>query len=359
MASPAFHALSVRDVRRETANAVSIAFAVPSALADLFAFKAGQYLTLKAEINGEDVRRTYSICAAPGDNDLRIAVKRVPGGIFSTYANEALRPGDRLELLPAAGHFTENFVPGRAQTYAAFAAGSGITPVISLIKTALTVEPDSRFTLFYGNRRSGEILFLEELAALKNRFMARLEIFHFLSGEEDDIALFNGRFSPEKCAEITATLLEAPAIDRFFICGPEPMMLAAESALLQAGVAPSRILLERFAAAGTSPAQNAHSRQAVQAAAGRRMGVVLEGKRVSVAFDAARGNILDSVRAAGLAAPYACKGGVCATCRARLISGSVEMRRNYGLTLEEVAQGFILTCQSTPNGDDVVLTYDL
>ncbi len=353
-----FSPLVVRDIRRETADAVSISFEVPSALADKFSFKAGQYVTLKADIGGEDVRRTYSVCVSPLDGELRVAVKALQGGRFSTYANEVLQPGDVLDVLPASGHFTTSFAPAQARHYAAFAAGSGITPVLSLIKTALQTEPASRFSLVYGNRRSSDILFLEELAGLKNRFMDRLEIFHILSAEEDDITLFNGRLTHEKCREILRTLIAPVEIDLAFICGPEDMMLAVEAALLEAGVAREQILLERFAAVGATLAQSAHAREAAKAAAGRKIGVVLDGRKSTVAFNAELGNILDSVRAAGMSAPYACKGGVCATCRAKVISGSVEMLLNYGLTDEEVAQGYILTCQSTPKGDDVVISYD-
>jgi len=355
----AFHALTVAEVRRETRDAVSIRFDVPAALREIFAFQAGQYVTLRATIGGADVRRNYSICAAPADGVLRVAVKALPGGAFSTYANETLRPGDTLEVMPAAGHFTAEFTADRARRYAAFAAGSGITPILSILKTALRTEPESRFTLFYGNRRSGEILFLEELAALKNRYMDRLEVFHFLSREEEDIALFNGRLDAEKCREIVGTLLDAETVDQVFVCGPEGMMLGAEAALLAAGVAPAKILLERFTSAGPSPAQTASALAAVRAAAGRKMGILLDGRKSTVPFDAALGNILDSVRAAGMPAPFACKGGVCATCRAKLLAGAVDMKVNYGLTPEEVALGYILTCQATPRGDDVVITYDV
>ncbi len=351
--------MRVAEVRRETRDAVSIRFDVPAALRAAFMFKAGQYLTLRAEIAGEDVRRNYSICAAPADGALRVAVKALPGGKFSTYANEILRAGDVLEVMPASGHFTAPFGPGRALSYAAFAAGSGITPILSILKTVLGSEPESRFKLFYGNRNSGQILFLEELAALKNRFMDRLEIFHFLSAEEEDVALFNGRLDVEKCREIMGVLLDPAAVDQVFVCGPEAMMLGAEAALLAAGVTPAKILLERFLAAGASPAQDASAAAAVQAAAGRRMGVLLDGRKSSVVFDAALGNILDSVRAAGMPAPFACKGGVCATCRAKIVTGAVDMKVNYGLTADEVAAGYILTCQATPRGDDVEISYDI
>ncbi|MEE3503806.1 2Fe-2S iron-sulfur cluster-binding protein [Acidiphilium acidophilum] len=353
-----FYALPVRDIRRETSDAVSISFVVPGALEEKFNFKAGQYLTLKADINGEDVRRNYSVCASPLDGELRVAIKALKGGRFSNYANQQLKAGDFLEVLPASGHFTTEFSPAQARSYAAFAAGSGITPVLSLIKTALQTEPASHFTLFYGNRHSTEILFLEELAGLKNRFMDRLEVFHFLSAEEDDITLFNGRLDLKKCNEILHELLDPAKVDLFFICGPGGMMLAAEAALLEAGVEPRQILLERFGAVGESPAHVARASEASQAAAGRKIGVVLDGRKSTVTFDAKLGNILDNVRAAGISAPYACKGGVCATCRAKVISGSVEMLLNYGLTEDEVAQGYILTCQSTPKSTNLVISYD-
>jgi ring-1,2-phenylacetyl-CoA epoxidase subunit PaaE len=229
---------------------------------------------------------------------------------------------------------------------------------MSLIKTALVTEPKSRFTLFYGNRMSARVLFLEELSALKNRFMDRLEVYHFLTMEEEEISLFNGRLDRAKCDEILETLIDPASVDLFFACGPEGMMEAAEQALLAHGVLAERILLERFTSAGSSPVLDEMSRARAQAAAGRNMGVVLDGRKLTIVFDAEQGNILDSVRAAGAPAPYACKGGVCATCRAKVLSGSVEMRLNYGLTAEEVAQGYVLTCQSTPTTDDVVLSYD-
>ena len=353
-----FHALRVAEVRRETSDAVSIKFDVPAPLRTLFDFRPGQYLTLRTEIGDEDVRRNYSVCSSPLDGELRVAVKMLAGGAFSTFANETLKAGDELEVLPASGHFTAAFSAGNQSHYAAFAAGSGITPVLSLIKTALGTEPGSRFTVFFGNRMSAQVLFLEELAALMYRFMGRLEVFHFLTMEEEDIALFNGRLDRAKCDDILETLVDPASIDLFFACGPEGMMEAAEQALLAHGVPEDRILLERFTSAGSSPVLDEKAKARAQAAAGRMMGIVLDGRKLTVAFDVEKGNILDSVRAAGAPAPYACKGGVCATCRAKVLSGSVEMRLNYGLTPDEVAQGYVLTCQATPTTDDVVVSYD-
>jgi len=351
-----FHPLTVTEVRRETADALSIRFAVPDDLADLFAFAPGQYLTLRADIDGEDVRRTYSICAAPSDGELRVAVKALPGGRFSTFVADRLHVGDQVDALVPAGHFTWDFTAQTGGHYAAFAAGSGITPVLSLIRTALAQDAATRVTLFYGNRDSTGILFLEQLASLKDRYLGRFAVHHFLTAEEDEFALMNGRLDRAKCDEILSTLIDPAAVSAFFLCGPDGMMAAAEGALIARGVDTGRILIERFAAAGAPPSPESAARTA--AAAGRRIGVVLEGRRVTVPFDAAAGNILDSVRAAGLPAPYACKGGVCATCRARLRTGHVDMRVNYGLSDAEVAEGYVLTCQAVPESDDVLVDYD-
>ena len=353
-----FHSLRIAEVRRETADAVSILFDVPDALRNLFTFTPGQYLTLRRDIDGEDVRRNYSVCSAPIDGELRVAVKLLAGGRFSTFANKGLAAGDVIDVMPASGHFTTRFASDQARQYAAFAAGSGITPILSLIKTALAIEPESRFTLFYGNRISSQVLFLEDLSALKNRFMARLEIYHFLTMEEEEVALFNGRLDRAKCDEILRTLIEPAAVDLFFACGPEGMMEAVEQALIARDVPSESILLERFTSAGASTAFDPAAQARALAAAGRRMGVVLDGRKLTINFDAEQGNILDSVRAAGAPAPFACKGGVCATCRAKVLTGEVAMRLNYGLTAEEVAQGYVLTCQATPMSEDVVLSYD-
>lgn len=356
---PTYRALRVAEVRRETDEAVSILFELPEELAEDYQFAPGQYLTLRTQLGGKEVVRSYSVCTSPLEQQLRVAVKALAGGAFSSFANETLEVGDELDVLPAAGTFTARFTRTQAHHYAAFAAGSGITPVMSLLKTALAVEPDSHFTLFYSSRTAEQTLFLEELAGLKNRYMARLETFYFLTMEENDIALFNGRLDRAKCDEILATLIDPATIERFFICGPEGMMLGVEQALLGRGVTASRIMLERFVSATSSAGLDDQTRARARDAAGRRIGVVLDGCKRTVPFDAEQGNILDSVRAAGVSAPYACKGGVCATCRAKLVTGSVEMRLNYGLTVEEVAQGYVLTCQSIPTSDDVVLSYDL
>ena len=356
--SVSFHTLRVAEIVPETAEATSIRFDVPAELKETFRFKPGQHLTLKAEIGGEEVRRNYSLCVAPQDDQVMVTVKRIAGGLFSNWANDNLKPGNPIEVMPPHGSFTWDFVPGAANHYVGFAGGSGITPVISLLKTALLTEPDSRFTLFYGNRDSQSVIFLEELARLKNRFMDRLQVHHFLAEEAEDIDLFNGMLDRAKCDEILDHLVDPAEAAAFFICGPEPMMDAAEQALTARGVTRAKIHLERFTA-GRPPAEiEAQMHVLQQEAQGLTMLVTLDGRKRRVAFDAEAGNILDSARAAGLAAPFACKAGVCATCRARVVSGEVEMAARYGLTDEEVASGYVLTCQSVPKGEGVELDYD-
>jgi ring-1,2-phenylacetyl-CoA epoxidase subunit PaaE len=356
--SVSFHILTIAEIVDETAEARSIRFAVPEDLRETFKFKPGQHLTLKAEIGGEEIRRNYSLCVAPQDDEVMVTVKRIAGGAFSNWANDELKPGTAIEVMAPHGSFTWDFAAGAANHYVGFAGGSGITPVLSLLKTALLTEKDSRFTLFYGNRDSSSIIFLEALSQLKNRFMERLQVHHFLAEEAEEFALFNGMLDRAKCDEILETLIDPADVAAFFICGPGPMMDAAEEALLAKGVAKDRIHLERFTAGRPSAALAAQMQALTQEAAGLTLLVTLDGRKRRVAFDAAAGNILDSARAAGLPAPFACKAGVCATCRARVVSGEVEMAARYGLTDEEVAAGYVLTCQSVPKGEGVELDYD-
>lgn len=353
-----FHRLTIAEVTQETPDAKSFRFDVPDALKERFAFRAGQHLTFRREIYGEEIRRNYSLCVAPQEGKLKVTVKRIAGGRFSTWANDDLHAGDAIDVMPPLGSFTHELAPDRAGHYVGFAGGSGITPILSLLKTVLLAEPLSRFTLFYGNRDSNAVIFLEELAALKNRFMGRLEVHHFLSDEAEDIDLFNGVLDRAKCDDILDSLIAPASIDTAFICGPGPMMDAAENALLGAGVARNRILIERFAADRPSDGQVAQTAALQTQAEGVQMLVTLDGRTRRIAFDAQAGNILDSARVAGLRAPYACKAGVCATCRARVVGGTVQMAARYGLSDEEVAAGYILTCQSIPTGDGLAIDYD-
>jgi ring-1,2-phenylacetyl-CoA epoxidase subunit PaaE len=287
-----------------------------------------------------------------------VTVKRITGGAFSNWANDNLRPGMAIEVMPPHGSFTWDFEPGAANHYVGFAGGSGITPVISLLKTALLTEPESRFTLFYGNRDSSSIIFLEALAQLKNRFMDRLQVHHFLAEEAEEFELFNGMLDRAKCDEILEALVDPSEVAAFFICGPGPMMDAAEEALRAHGVDKDRIHLERFTADRPAEAMAAQLQAMSREAAGLSMLVTLDGRKRRVAFDAEAGNILDSARASGLPAPFACKAGGCATCRAKVVAGDVEMAVHYGLTDDEVAAGYVLTCQSVPKSDGVELDYD-
>jgi ring-1,2-phenylacetyl-CoA epoxidase subunit PaaE len=352
-----FHALRVAEIVPETDEANSILFEVPDELKSAFRFKAGQHLTLRADIDGEEVRRNYSLCVAPDADEIRVTVKRIAGGVFSNWVGDQLKRGDTLDVMAPHGSFTTEFDPQAARHYVGFAGGSGITPVISLIRTALSIESKSRFTLFYGNRDANSVIFLEALAALKDRYMGRFELYHFLSDEEGDVELFNGMLDRETCDEAIENLIDDPAaVDAWFICGPGPMMDAAEEALLDKSVASDRIHIERFTAGRPSAALAAQMAALQEEAAGQTISVTLDGRTRKVEFSAA--NILDSARDAGLPAPFACKAGVCATSRAKVTRGKVEMAARYGLTDEEVAAGYVLTCQSVPVGEGVAVDYD-
>lgn len=353
-----FHNLRVLDVRPETRDAITVTLAPDPAEIAAFTFKPGQHLTLRALIGGADVRRNYSLFTTPADGALRVAIKRVEGGLFSTWASGMLKAGDAIEAQPPHGSFTWNFDPAHRHIYVAFAGGSGITPILSLIATGLATEPQSQFLLLYGNRTSTSVMFLEDLAALKDLHLSRLQVYHFLTAEADDIELFNGRLDEGRVAHLLETLIDPAQVDAAFICGPGAMMDTAERALVAAGVDPDVVLVERFSVGELSGEQVARFREASRKAEGLRVEVTLEGRRRLITFDAEKGNILDSVRAAGLPAPYACKAGVCATCRARLVRGDVRMMVNYGLSKDEVAQGYILTCQAVPQSEGVSVDYD-
>jgi ring-1,2-phenylacetyl-CoA epoxidase subunit PaaE len=352
-----FHALRVAEVVPETNEANSIRFAIPPELRERFAFRAGQHLTLRATIGGEEVRRNYSLCTAPDDQDWMVTVKRIGGGLFSNWIGDQLKAGDTLEVMPPHGSFTTDFDPAKSRHIVGIAGGSGITPVMSLIKTTLKFEPNSRLTLLYGNRDSSSVIFLEALAGLKDKYLRRLEIYHFLDQEEQDIELFNGMLNRERLEEaIPALVPDAADVDAWFICGPGPMMDAAEGVLLDRNIPKERIHIERFTADRPAGAIVKEMAQLQTQAEGVSVSVTLDGRTRRVPFTA--GNILDSARASGLPAPFACKAGVCATCRAKVTRGKVEMAVHYGLTDEEVAEGYVLTCQSVPLGDGVVVDYD-
>jgi ring-1,2-phenylacetyl-CoA epoxidase subunit PaaE len=352
-----FHALRVAEVVPETSEANSIRFEIPHELRERFAFKAGQHLTLRATLNGEEVRRNYSLCTAPDENDWLVTVKRIGGGLFSNWVGDQLKAGDVVDVMPPHGSFTTDFDPANKRHLVGIAGGSGITPVMSLIKSTLKYEPQSRFTLLYGNRDSSSVIFLEALAALKDKHLGRFEIYHFLDQEEQDIDLFNGMLDRARCEEAIEHLVpDAPEVGGWFICGPGPMMDAAEGALLDRNIPKERIHIERFTADRPPEAVTREIAELQTKAEGVTVSVTLDGRTRKVPFTA--GNILDSARASGLPAPFACKAGVCATCRAKVTKGKVEMAARYGLTDEEVAAGYVLTCQSVPLGDGVAVDYD-
>ena len=352
-----FHALRVAEIVPETSEANSIRFEIPEELREAFSFRAGQHLTLRATINGQEVRRNYSLCTAPAEQDWMVTVKRIGGGLFSNWVGDELKPGDTIDVMVPHGSFTTDFDAANKRHLVGIAGGSGITPVMSLIKTLLREEPQSRFTLLYGNRDSSSVIFLEALAGLKDRYLNRLEIFHFLDAEEQDIELFNGMLDRSRCDEAISMLVpDAVDVDGWFICGPGPMMDAAEGALLDRNIPKERIHIERFTADRPPEAVAQEIAQLQTQAEGVTVSVTLDGRTRRVPFTA--GNILDSARAAGLSAPFACKAGVCATCRAKVTSGKVEMAARYGLTDEEVADGYVLTCQSVPLGGGVAVDYD-
>ena len=317
--SAGFHKLTVAAIVPETDEAYSIRFHVPPELHDTFAFRAGQHLTLRVDIDGEEVRRNYSLCTAPAEGDWMVTVKRIADGVFSNWVGDTLKPGDTIDVMPPHGSFTTVFDVDSARRYVAFAGGSGITPLMSLIRTALAEEPRSRFTLFYGNRDSSSVIFLEGLAALKDRYMERFEPYHFLAEEEGDVALFNGMLDRKTCDAAIGELVEDPkSVDGWFICGPGPMMDAAEAALLDRGVSKDRIHIERFTAGRPSAAIARQIAELQDKAAGVTISVTIDGRTRRVEFDHNAGNILDSARGAGLPAPFACKAGVCASCRAKV-----------------------------------------
>jgi ring-1,2-phenylacetyl-CoA epoxidase subunit PaaE len=350
-----FHTLTIADVRRETADAISVAFRVPVPLAEMFRFRPGQYLTLRATIDGEELRRTYSICAAPVDNELRICIKRVPDGAFSTWAHAALRVGDALDVMPPGGRFGLPPAPGTPRTIAAFAAGSGITPVMSVLRATLAEEPESRFFLFYGNRSRSDIIFRDALEDLKDRYLTRLSVFHVLSREEQDVPVLNGHLDAAKARLLLQHVLPADAIDQCLVCGPQPMIEDLARTLPTLGVPAGHIHVERF-----TPGEGGRRRARTAAAVAPPRAiatVICDGMRSEIPI-AEGETVIDAAIRAGRNLPYACRGGMCCTCRAKLLEGQVAMDVNYSLEPWELAAGYVLTCQARPMTERVMLDYD-
>jgi ring-1,2-phenylacetyl-CoA epoxidase subunit PaaE len=353
-----FHPLTIAHVRNEMRDTIAVTFAVPAELQDSFKYQQGQHLTLRAKIGEEDVRRSYSICSAVQDGALRVAIKRTQGGLFSSWANDTLQAGHTLEVMPPMGHFNVPLDAANRKHYLAFAAGSGITPILSIVKTTLAAEPHSSFTLFYGNRASSSVIFRDELSDLKDTYMERLKLAYVMSREQQDIELFNGRITKDKAAQFLQHWVRVEDIDTAFICGPEDMMHGVSEALQEAGMPKAHIKVELFAA---SIPKHAHQPRAASAAAAHQqteVTVIMDGNAASFTMEQDKESLLDAGLRAGLDMRYSCKGGVCSTCRCKVIEGKVDMDANYALEDYEIARGYVLSCQSFPTTARVVIDFD-
>ncbi|HEX7890080.1 MAG TPA: 1,2-phenylacetyl-CoA epoxidase subunit PaaE [Ramlibacter sp.] len=357
--SVTFHPLRVRAVQPDTAEAVIVSFDVPEELRPVFGFTQGQYLTLRKDIDGQDLRRSYSICAGVDDGELRVGVRKVKGGVFSNWINEHLQPGDTISVMAPQGRFFVPIDAGAKRHHLGIAGGSGITPILSIMKTVLAREPKSRFTLIYGNRSLKSTMFKEELEDLKDRYMKRLALHHVFSDEHTDAPINMGLVNRDKLGEFLGTLVPAAAVDHAFVCGPFQMNDEAEAALLAAGVPEESIHIERFGIAQQAGQVGAvvHETKPEDAELAR-VAIIRDGLKREFVFTKDQPSILDAASAAGLEVPFSCTSGVCGTCRARCIEGAVRMERNFALDKKEVAAGFILTCQAHPTTEKVVLSFD-
>lgn len=364
MSSLKFHPLKVKDLRRETADSVSIAFEIPEELSADYRFIQGQSITIRKTFDGTEIRRSYSICSSPLDGELRVGIKKVENGLFSTYANTVLNAGDVLDVMTPSGHFYTELDPSKRKNYLAFAAGSGITPMLSIIKTTLATEKESSFTLVYGNRNTGSIMFLEDIEALKNTYLERFTVFYILSRETVDVPILNGRINGDKCRELNLNkLIDANQVDETFLCGPEDMIMSVKETLTGLGMDPKHIHFELF----TTPvmaAQAAQKSQSAEAAVADRsnmaaVSVKIDGITYQLDLPYGGDTILDAALKAGADLPFACKGGVCCTCRAKLTKGTASMDMNFSLEDDEVEKGYILTCQSHPTSEEVFVDFDI
>jgi ring-1,2-phenylacetyl-CoA epoxidase subunit PaaE len=354
-----FHPLRVRHVLPDTAEAVVVSFDVPEPLREVFSFTQGQYLTLRTEIDGQDLRRSYSICAGIDDGELRVGVRKVKGGVFSNWINAHLKPGDVISVMAPQGRFFVPIEPGARRHHLGIAGGSGVTPILSTMKTVLSREPLSRFTLIYGNRALKSTMFKEELEDLKNRYLTRLVLHHVFSDEHTDAPLNMGVMNRAKIGEFLSSVVPAATIDHAFICGPFQMNDEAEAALLAAGVPEERIHIERFGLAPQAQQVGAVIHEAKPGdAETARITIIRDGLKREISFTKDQPSILDAASAAGLEVPFSCTSGVCGTCRAKLLEGEVRMERNFALDKKEVANGFVLTCQAHPLTPQVVLSFD-
>ncbi len=354
-----FFPLNVKTVEKATDDCTVVSFDIPDDLSESFNYLPGQHLTLKKMIGNEDVRRSYSLCSSPLEKQWKVAVKQIPQGKFSTYINESLKEGDVLDVMPPSGLFGVKPDEKASKNYAFFAAGSGITPILSMIKTHLALEPDSRCQLFYLNKNAKSIIFKEEIEQIRNKYFGRFEIFYFLTREQRDIELFNGRFTPEKIRQLSQTLLNVENTDECFICGPEQMIFMIRDELSKLGLSKDHIHYELFVS-GLSEEDKKRVEEARKKRKGRTEITIMDGGK-EFHFDMSKDddNILDAALNAGADLPFACKGGVCSTCKCKVIEGEVEMKINYALEKDEVAQNFVLSCQAIPTTKKVIVDFDV
>jgi ring-1,2-phenylacetyl-CoA epoxidase subunit PaaE len=354
---PRFHTLKIKDVRRETEDSVSVSFDIPQELQNDFKFLAGQYLTLKAMIENEDVRRSYSLCSAPHENEWRVAIKQVENGKFSTFANKSLNEGDVLEVMTPSGNFALKCDAKNEKSYALFAAGSGVTPILSIAKEVLKNEPKSSVTFIYGNKGFNDVIFREELEELKNKYLTRISIVHVFSRENLGNKLQKGRIDKPKTIALYSAFLNNSKIDEAYLCGPEQMILDVKEALSEKGMDAKNIHFELFNTSSATVTKK-EAEQTNLPSFESKVEVILDDDSFEFELDSNGMTILDAAQKAGGDLPYACKGGVCCTCKAKVLEGSVRMVINYALTPEEVEAGYILTCQSHPTSEKVVVSFD-
>lgn len=358
---PKFHSLRVGEVRRETPQCVSVRFDVPEELKENYKFKQGQYLTLRNTINGEDIRRSYSICSGVDEGELRVAIKEVENGAFSTWANRTLKAGGEIQVMTPMGNFTSELDPEKSRNYLLIAGGSGITPVLSIAKTVLNREPKSEVTLIYGNRLFGGIIFREELENMKDRFLGRFRVFHVLSDEPNEVELFSGNLDGAKVEQFSRVFIEPEAADEIFICGPEPMMRSVSGYLETRGIEKEKIHFELFASPGMTanqPAPPPPVSAPIDAGKKSAVTIVFDGQESSFYMPMDGSRILDAAQKHGIDIPFSCKGGMCCTCRAHISEGSAEMAVNYALEPGEVEMGYVLTCQARPTSEKIVVDFD-
>ncbi len=353
-----FHPLKVKRVNKETADCVAVSFDVTPELANEFAYKEGQNITIKMNVDGTEIRRSYSLCTAPFENEIKVAIKKVSGGLFSKYANESLKPGDVLEVLPPAGKFNARIQSSGTGRYLAIAAGSGITPIISIIKHTLQADPGSSFTLIYGNKSRSSIIFFEELEGLKNKYMQRFRLLNILSQERTDASINYGRIDAKKLLALQP-LVDFKSFNSIYLCGPEQLIFGSTAFLEQLGVTKEQIHFELFNTPGQSGNKTVVADLSTSESTGSNISIKLDGRQFDFVLGKNGPSILDAALQQGADLPYACKGGVCCTCRAKLVSGEVVMDVNFALEPEEVAEGFILTCQSHPTTENVVIDFDV